>query len=48
MKQKRPNEPMDLTTMRSALLARRLRSRLWRQKQVVAGDRGRSAASYRQ
>ena len=33
---------MDLTTMPSALLARRLRSSLWCQKQVVAGHRGRS------
>jgi len=34
---------MHLTPMPSALLARRLRSRLWCQKQVGAGDRGRSA-----
>jgi hypothetical protein len=40
---KRPNRPMHLTPMPSALLARRLRSRLWRQKQVGASDRGRSA-----
>ena len=33
---------MHLTPMPSALLARRLRSRLWCQKQVGAGDRGRS------
>jgi len=33
---------MDLTAMPSALLARRLRGRLWCQKQVVIGDRGRS------
>jgi len=37
------NGPMDLTPMPSALLARRLRSRLWCQKQVGAGHRGRSA-----
>ena len=36
------NGAIDLTTMPSALLARRLRSRLWCQKQVVAGHRGRS------
>jgi len=36
------NEPIDLTTMPLALLARRLRSSLWCQKQVVAGHRGRS------
>jgi len=36
------NRPMHLTTMPSALLARRLRSSLWCQKQVVASDRGRS------
>ena len=35
------NEPMHLTPMPSALLARRLRSRLGCQKQVGAGDRGR-------
>ncbi len=34
---------MHLTPMPSALLARRLRSRLWCQKQVGASDRGRSA-----
>ena len=34
---------MDLTAMPSALLARRLRSRLGCQKQVGAGHRGRSA-----
>jgi hypothetical protein len=33
---------MHLTPMPSALLARRLRSRLWCQKQVGASDRGRS------
>jgi len=38
----KPNRPMHLTPMPSALLARRLRSRLWCQKQVGAGDRGRS------
>jgi len=36
------NEPMDLTPMPAALLSRRLRSRLWCQKQVGAGHRGRS------
>jgi len=41
-KTKMPNEPMDLTPMPSALLARRLRSSLWCQKQVGAGHRGRS------
>ena len=40
------NEPMDLTTMPAALLARRLRSSLWCQKQVVAGHRGRSGKQY--
>ena len=35
------NEPIDLTPMPSALLARRLRSSLWCQKQVGAGHRGR-------
>jgi len=38
---------MHLTPMPSALLARRLRSRLWCQKQVGAGDRGRWANKYR-
>ena len=33
--------------MPAALLARRLRSSLWCQKQVVAGDRGRSEKKYR-
>jgi len=37
----KPNEPMHLTPMPSALLARRLRSSLWCQKQVGASDRGR-------
>ena len=37
---------MDLTTMPSALLAFRLRRRLGCQKQVGAGDRGRSAKIY--
>ena len=37
---------MHLTPMPSALLARRLRSRLWCQKQVGAGDRVRSAKKY--
>jgi len=37
----RPNDPMDLTTMPAALLARRLRSSLWCQKQVAAGHRER-------
>jgi hypothetical protein len=40
------NGAVHLTTMPSALLARRLRSSLWCQKQVVAGDRGRSARKY--
>jgi len=43
LKEIRPNGVIDLTTMPSALLARRLRSRLWCQKQVVAGHRGRWA-----
>jgi hypothetical protein len=43
---KMANRPMDLTTMPSALLARRLRSSLWCQKRVVAGHRGRSAKKY--
>jgi hypothetical protein len=34
---------MDRITMPAALLARRLRSSLWCQKQVVIGHRGRSA-----
>jgi len=42
-KTKMANRPMHLTPMPSALLARRLRSRLWCQKQVGASDRGRSA-----
>ena len=43
---KRPNGPMHLTPMPSALFARRLRSSLWRQKQVVIRHRGRSAKKY--
>jgi hypothetical protein len=35
------NGPMQLTPMPLALLARRLRSSLWRQKQVVIRHRGR-------
>ena len=42
-KTKWPNRAVHLTTMPSALLARRLRSSLWCQKQVVAGDSGRWA-----
>jgi len=37
------NKPMHLTTMPSALLSQILRPQDLRQKQVVAGDRGRSA-----
>lgn len=40
-KNKKANEPINLTTMPSALLAFRLRSSLGCQKQVVAGHRGR-------
>lgn len=36
-----PNEPMHLTTMPAALLPQILRPQDLRQKQVVAGDRGR-------
>ena len=36
------NGPMHLTTMPSALLSQILRTQDLRQKQVVAGDRGRS------
>ncbi len=46
LKKKMANGPMHLTTMPAALLARRLRSRLWCQKQVVAGDWGRWAKKY--
>jgi len=38
----KPNRAMQLIPMPSALLARRLRSRLWCQKQVGIPDRGRS------
>jgi len=38
---KSANRAMDRITMPSALLARRLRSSLWCQKQVVIGHRGR-------
>jgi len=47
MQKNRPNEPMDRITMPSALLARRLRSSLWCQKQVVLADRGRSQKNMR-
>jgi len=40
--EKNANGPVQLIPMPSALLARRLRSSLWRQKQVVIGHRGRS------
>jgi len=42
LKNIRPNGPMHLTTMPSALLSQILRTQDLRQKQVVAGDRGRS------
>jgi hypothetical protein len=41
-KRNKANEPMHLTTMPSALLSQILREQDLRQKQVVAGDRGRS------
>jgi len=43
LKYNNPNRPMHLTTMPSALLSQILRTQDLRQKQVVAGDRGRSA-----
>jgi len=42
-KQNIANEPVDLIPVPSGLLAFRLRSKLWCQKQVGASDRGRSA-----
>jgi len=41
LKIKMANGPMDRITMPAALLARRLRSSLWCQKQVVIRHRGR-------
>jgi len=40
------NEPMDLTTMPAALLSHILLAQAVRQKQVVAGHRGRWAEKY--
>jgi len=41
MKAKKPNGPMELIPVPAALLARRLRSRLWCQKQAGIAHRGR-------
>jgi len=42
-KRDNPNRPMHQTTIPSGLLSHTLLAQAMRQKQVVAGDRGRSA-----